>query len=298
MAAPRRLQPARGARPCTSSGTRTATACVGSRTALSVAELVIPYGDPGPGGYRKNAFDIGEYGLGLLTNSLELGCDCLGEIRYLDVDLATPGGEVTTIRNAICLHEEDDGILWKHYDWTTDTTEVRRSRRLVVSSIVTVGNYEYAFYWCLYQDGAIELEVKATGIILTAAAEPGETARHGDARGARLARPVPPARLLRPARPRRRRRGEHRRRGLERGAPAGDRRTRTAARFVTRETPLDERAGGAAARRPALGSLLEGRQSRASRGRSASPSATGSCPARTPRRSPSPTRASLAAPSS
>ena len=146
---------------------------------LSIAELVIPYGDPGPGGYRKNAFDIGEYGLGLLTNSLELGCDCLGEIRYLDVDLATPGGDVTTIANAICLHEEDDGLLWKHYDWTTDTTEVRRSRRLVVSSVVTVDNYEYAFYWRLYQDGAIELEVKATGIILTAAAEPGEIPRHG-----------------------------------------------------------------------------------------------------------------------
>jgi primary-amine oxidase len=146
---------------------------------LSIAELVIPYGDPGPGGYRKNAFDIGEYGLGLLTNSLELGCDCLGEIRYLDVDLATPSGEVTTIRNAICLHEEDAGLLWKHYDWTTETTEVRRARRLVVSSIVTVDNYEYAFYWHLYQDGAIELEVKMTGIVLTAAAEPGETPRHG-----------------------------------------------------------------------------------------------------------------------
>lgn len=146
---------------------------------LSVAELVIPYGDPGPGGYRKNAFDIGEYGLGLLTNSLELGCDCLGEVRYLDVDLATPSGEVTTIANAICLHEEDAGLLWKHYDWTTETTEVRRARRLVVSSIVTVDNYEYAFYWHLYQDGAIELEVKMTGIVLTAAAEPGETPRHG-----------------------------------------------------------------------------------------------------------------------
>jgi primary-amine oxidase len=146
---------------------------------LSIAELVIPYGDPGPGGYRKNAFDIGEYGLGLLTNSLELGCDCLGEIRYLDVDLATPSGEVTTIRNAICLHEEDDGLLWKHYDWTTETTEVRRSRRFVVSSIVTVDNYEYAFYWRFYQDGAIEFEARATGIILTAAAEPGEAPKHG-----------------------------------------------------------------------------------------------------------------------
>jgi primary-amine oxidase len=146
---------------------------------LSIAELVIPYGDPGPGGYRKNAFDIGEYGLGLYANSLELGCDCLGEIRYLDVDLATPSGEVTTIRNAICLHEEDDGLLWKHYDWTTDTTEVRRARRFVVSSIVTVDNYEYAFYWRFYQDGSIELEARATGIILTAAAEPSEAPRHG-----------------------------------------------------------------------------------------------------------------------
>ena len=146
---------------------------------LSIAELVIPYGDPGPGGYRKNAFDIGEYGLGLLTNSLELGCDCLGEIRYLDVDLATPGGEVTTIKNAICLHEEDDGLLWKHYDWTTETTEVRRSRRFVVSSIVTVDNYEYAFYWRFYQDGAIEFETRLTGIILTAALEPDEAPRHG-----------------------------------------------------------------------------------------------------------------------
>jgi primary-amine oxidase len=146
---------------------------------VSIAELVIPYADPGPGGYRKNAFDIGEYGLGLLTNSLELGCDCLGEIRYLDVDLATPRGEVTTIRNAICMHEEDYSLLWKHYDWTTETGEVRRCRRFVVSSIVTVDNYEYAFYWYLYQDGSLEFECKATGIILTAAAEPGETPRHG-----------------------------------------------------------------------------------------------------------------------
>jgi primary-amine oxidase len=146
---------------------------------LSIAELVIPYGDPGPGGYRKNAFDIGEYGLGLLTNSLELGCDCLGEIRYLDVDLATPAGEVTTIKNAICMHEEDFGLLWKHHDWTTESTEVRRSRRFVVSSIVTVDNYEYAFYWYLYQDGSIELEARLTGIILTAAADPGEQPRHG-----------------------------------------------------------------------------------------------------------------------
>ena len=52
---------------------------------MSIAELVIPYGDPSPGSFRKNAFDTGEVGIGYFTNSLELGCDCLGEIRYLDV---------------------------------------------------------------------------------------------------------------------------------------------------------------------------------------------------------------------
>ena len=39
----------------------------------SFSELVIPYGDATPGGYRKNAFDLGEYGAGPLTNALELG---------------------------------------------------------------------------------------------------------------------------------------------------------------------------------------------------------------------------------
>jgi primary-amine oxidase len=133
----------------------------------SYGELVVPYGDPGPGGYRKAAFDIGEYGLGGLTNSLELGCDCLGEIRYFDAHLCDDRGEPFTIANAICLHEEDFGILWKHYDAQTDHAEVRRMRRLVVSSIITAANYEYALYWYLYQDGTIEAEVKPTGIVIT-----------------------------------------------------------------------------------------------------------------------------------
>ena len=46
--------------------------------------MFVPYGDPGPMHYRKLVLDEGEYGIGLLTNSLELGCDCLGEIAYLD----------------------------------------------------------------------------------------------------------------------------------------------------------------------------------------------------------------------
>ncbi len=78
------------------------------------------------------------------------------------------------MKNAICLHEEDYGILWKHYEFRNDTFEVRRSRRLVISFFTTVGNYDYGFYWYFYQDGTIQLEVKLTGIIQTAAVAPGE----------------------------------------------------------------------------------------------------------------------------
>ncbi len=145
----------------------------------SVAEMVVPCGAPYNGHFRKNVFDIGEYGIGKLTNSLKLGCDCLGSIHYLDACMGDMNGGLFEVENAICIHEEDHGILWKHRDFRTDKAEVRRARRLVISSIVTVGNYEYGFYWYLYLDGAIEFELKATGIINTTACVPGEGNKFG-----------------------------------------------------------------------------------------------------------------------
>lgn len=145
----------------------------------SLTEMVVPYGDPGPTQYRKNAFDVGEYGMGMCANSLTLGCDCLGHIRYFDAHLCTSRGEPLTIKNAICMHEEDFGILWKHTDRRLDVPEVRRSRRLVVSSISTVENYEYGFFWYLYQDGNIQFEIKLTGILSLGALRPGESSPYG-----------------------------------------------------------------------------------------------------------------------
>jgi len=145
----------------------------------SICEMVVPYGDPGEQYYRKNAFDIGEYGLGMLANSLALGCDCLGVIHYFDFPLVDSHGNVTPLKNAVCLHEEDYGILWKHTDWRTGQSEVRRSRRLSVSFIATVGNYEYGYYWYFYQDGSIQCEIKLTGIMNTTALAPGQTSPYG-----------------------------------------------------------------------------------------------------------------------
>jgi primary-amine oxidase len=133
----------------------------------SVSEMVVPYGHPGPMHSWKSAFDAGEWGLGRMANSLTLGCDCLGEIFYFDDIYSDERGKPRTRPNAICMHEEDYGILWKHLDMTSGRTEVRRSRRLVVSSIATVGNYEYGFYWYFYQDGSMQLEVKLSGIMST-----------------------------------------------------------------------------------------------------------------------------------
>ena len=144
----------------------------------SVSEMVVPYGHPGPMHSWKSAFDAGEWGLGRMANSLTLGCDCLGEIRYFDDVFADERGKPRTRPNAICLHEEDYGILWKHVDMVSGRTEVRRSRRLVVSSIATVGNYEYGFYWYFYLDGTMQLEVKLTGIMSTMAVADGDAGDH------------------------------------------------------------------------------------------------------------------------
>ena len=133
----------------------------------SVAEMVVPYAHPGPVRYWQNYFDAGEYLLGQQANSLVLGCDCLGEIHYLDAVLADNDGEPREIPNAVCLHEEDFGVGWKHTDIFTGSAETRRQRRLVISFFVTVGNYDYGFYWYLYLDGTIQLEVKATGVLFT-----------------------------------------------------------------------------------------------------------------------------------
>jgi primary-amine oxidase len=133
----------------------------------SISEMVVPYGDPSPVRFWQNYFDLGEYLFGRFTNSLQLGCDCVGEIKYFNAVLADEAGTPYTIKNGICMHEEDFGTLWKHSDMFTGSHEVRRSRRLVISTFTTVGNYDYGFYWYLYLDGTIELEAKLTGILFT-----------------------------------------------------------------------------------------------------------------------------------
>ena len=145
----------------------------------SAAEMAVPYGDPDPNHNWKNAFDIGEYNIGRLANPLMEGCDCLGYMHYFDAVMNDTNGEVNVLPNAICIHEEDYGTLWKHTNWRTENTEVRRNRRLVISFVATVGNYDYQFNWYFYQDGSIEPQVRLTGINSNGLVSPDEDTRPG-----------------------------------------------------------------------------------------------------------------------
>lgn len=108
----------------------------------SLVEMAVPYGDPNLPFAQKCAFDVGDYGLGFCATSLQLGCDCLGSIYYFDAVLNDSAGEPYTVKKVVCMHEEDIGLAWKHVNHRTLHNESRRARRLVVSFIATVINYE------------------------------------------------------------------------------------------------------------------------------------------------------------
>ncbi|KAK1958681.1 copper amine oxidase [Colletotrichum sublineola] len=142
---------------------------------LSYSELTVPYGDPRPPFHRKQAFDLGDGGFGRVANNLELGCDCLGAIHYLDALLADTNGNPTLAKAVVCLHEQDNGIGWKHTNFRTNRAVVTRLREFVVQCVVTLANYEYVFAYKLDTAGGITLETRATGIMSVVAIDEGKT---------------------------------------------------------------------------------------------------------------------------
>ena len=260
---------------CTPSATRTRGASARSSTAPRSPRWWCPTATRGPTYFHRNAFDVGEYGIGMLRQLARARLRLPRARSATSTRWSTTGrASPVTLENAICLHEEDSGILWKHFDWRLGTTEVRRSRRLVISSISTVGNYEYGFYWYFYQDGTIQLEVKLTGIISNGAEPPGEKPRWGELVAPGVYAPDPPALLQRPAR-------------LDRGRRPTTRSTRSTPsptppgpdnphgqRLPRRGDAAGPEAAGAAAPRPARRALLEDREPVGARTASASRSAT------------------------
>lgn len=147
---------------------------------LSFSEMTVPYGDPRPPFHRKQAFDFGDGGIGRNANNLKLGCDCLGAIHYFDSWIIDTDGKPSLAKNVVCLHEQDNGIGWKHTNFRTDRAVVTRHRELVVQSIVTLANYEYAFMYKLDLAGGITIETRATGIVSVVAIDEGKKSAYGN----------------------------------------------------------------------------------------------------------------------
>ena len=84
---------------------------------MSLAEMVVPSGSLGrplpQDGLRHRGVGPGRDD----DLALELGCDCLGEIVYVDATLANTRGGPTPSRTRSVWHEEDNAVLWKHVDY-------------------------------------------------------------------------------------------------------------------------------------------------------------------------------------
>ncbi|OTB17168.1 hypothetical protein K445DRAFT_316661 [Daldinia sp. EC12] len=147
---------------------------------LSFSEMTVPYGDPRPPFQRKQAFDFGDGGIGRAANNLKLGCDCLGAIHYFDCVMPNTEGKPDLARNVICLHEQDNGIGWKHTNFRTNRAVVTRLRELVVQFVATLANYEYVFAYKLDTAGGISIETRATGIVSVVPIDEGKVSGYGN----------------------------------------------------------------------------------------------------------------------
>lgn len=132
----------------------------------SLSEMVVPYGDPDPLWSWRNAFDVGEYGVGRLASPLEPGVDAPNNSVFFDADFVDDFGKAYIIPRAVALYERDGGLLWKHFTMETEKNESRRGRELVASMIATIGNYDYSLNWIFKEDGAVEVQNELTGMML------------------------------------------------------------------------------------------------------------------------------------
>lgn len=129
----------------------------------SLGGMIVPYGDPDVGWYFKAYLDSGDYGMGVLTSSLQRGTDVPENAVLLDATISDNDGNPYTIPDAIAVFEQYAGPEFKHNEMGRGN-ESRERRELVVRWISTVGNYDYIYDWVLQPNGVIKIDIGATGI--------------------------------------------------------------------------------------------------------------------------------------
>ncbi|CCI14162.1 Copper amine oxidase [Microcystis aeruginosa PCC 9806] len=153
-----------------------------------LSEMLVPYSDTSQEWAVRSAFDVGEYRFGWLSTPLDKGNDVPENTILLNTLFADDNGEPYLGENLIGIYEKDAGILWRHYDFNTETFEGRRARQLVVSTVAAIGNYDYGINWIFHEDGTLEQRSDLTGIMLAKATPDLTNAHnHGDQFGTLVA---------------------------------------------------------------------------------------------------------------
>jgi primary-amine oxidase len=136
----------------------------------SLSELFVPYMDASRPFFAFAFMDAGQYSAGGLAKPLVEGADCPPGAVYLDAVAPASDGSPKPVPRAACLFERLTGDqAWRHMDIMTGAADARQRRDLVVRMAAMVGNYDYVFDWTFQPDGAIEVRVGATGVVMTRA---------------------------------------------------------------------------------------------------------------------------------
>jgi len=124
-----------------------------------IAEAMAAYGDPDFVQWYPR--DAGNAGLGDYQNesAVELA-DAPAGAHFADAVFADDFGRAVVMPRAAAIYERDGGLLWRH------ARMARRGRQLVVTSHSTIDDYDFVFSWSFTEDGAIEVAVELTGVVL------------------------------------------------------------------------------------------------------------------------------------
>lgn len=132
---------------------------------LALQEALAHYAGADPVQSETVYFDS-QGGLGRTMVPLTKGFDCPSYATYLNATWTSTAG-VTTVPNAICLFEFDNGYPIRRHSAPTYTS-VAKNIMFTVRTISTVGNYDYLFDYNFFLDGAIEVTARASGYISAA----------------------------------------------------------------------------------------------------------------------------------
>jgi len=133
---------------------------------LNLAEMLVPYGDAAKSWSFRNAFDVGEYGLGKTLHPMVAKQDVPVYATLLDTPVSDDLGAEPTVMKGMAIYERDAGLLWKHRNSENGDVDIRHARELVITFMTTVGNYDYGINYVFKLDGTLQVDTQLTGILL------------------------------------------------------------------------------------------------------------------------------------